>query len=333
MSEQQSFHLSNCLELGQSFCSLPFLQLHINTMKNQQLCCYSRKTVTDDTVLAEVKSKMLKNEPIADYCNTCYVQEQQGKVSPRMESNKYALTKHKNSLEKAIQNFNTKPVVYDLRISNLCNLACQMCNWKSSSMIAAAENIDTRFLSWEIDVDINPQAEKIYLAGGEPFLIKKFSDLLRKVENTDCFIDINTNATVLTDHLLNELDRFNNLQFTISIDAFGDLNSKIRVNSDWDTIVTNLKILHERYSHVNNLFHVNTVLQKDNVNHLLELGQWIESTGMISNWSINELTSPENFHYSNAPFIAIPDEIFKLKLVKKNISVLKLLKSIRSNLT
>jgi organic radical activating enzyme len=49
------------------------------------------------------------------------------------------------------------------------------------------------FFQHEPDIEINPDAKRIYLAGGEPFMIKSFSRLLETIDNKECEIVINTN--------------------------------------------------------------------------------------------------------------------------------------------
>ena len=73
-----------------------------------------------------------------------------------------------------------------------------MCDAKSSSSIAKRQGINRPFLTWEQGDDINHDSVRVYLAGGEPFLIKSFSDSLNKITNMDCEIVINTNCTTLT---------------------------------------------------------------------------------------------------------------------------------------
>ena len=101
-----------------------------------------------------------------------------------------------------------------------------------------------------------------------------------KITNVDCEIILNTNCTILTDHMLNALDRFHNINFTCSIDGYGKLNNLIRINSNFEDIDKNIDILNERYPSAS--FHVNTVVQKDNINYLQDLAQWLHNKKIIS---------------------------------------------------
>jgi len=143
----------------------------------------------------------------------------------------------------------------------------------------------------------------------------------------DCEIILNTNCTILTDHMLNALDRFHNINFTCSIDGYGKLNNLIRINSNFEDIDKNIDILNERYPSAS--FHVNTVVQKDNINYLQDLAQWLHNKKIISLWSLRILTRPEQFHYSNAQNINVPGSMFDYSLIKNNPANVYTLKNIK----
>ena len=124
-----------------------------------------------------------------------------------------------------------------------------------------------------------------------------------------------------------ELDKFTNISFIISIDGVGLLNDKIRKNSQWSDIVANIDILAKRYGGYH-IFLVNTVVQKDNINQLLELGEWIESKN-INKWRLSLLELPEKHHYSHNTSIEIPDALMKLSIIKTNIENTKALTTIK----
>ena len=127
---------------------------------------------------------------------------------------------------------------------------------------------------------------------------------------------------------MEQLDRFSNISFIVSIDGFEQLNEQIRKNSVWKTLVDNLDILAKRYGGYG-IFMINTVVQRNNVNNLLELGTWIESKN-ITKWRLNLLDNPSELHYSNCENIYIPDELLELSLVNTNIENSLVLKNIKN---
>jgi len=320
-------NLKDQLKFGKTFCPLPFISYHADVANQRKLCCVSNKVVSEERV-TEIRSDLLADKKVVE-CTYCYNKEAMNLISRRQLHLKDWL-KHKDDILDAIESHSNgllpEYIDYDLRYSNLCNLECQTCSPRFSSSIAQREGKINIFLQYEPDLPINKFVKRIYLAGGEPFLIKSFSRLLNQIENTDCEIIINTNATILTDSMLLALDKFNNINFTVSIDGVGELNDKIRKNSRWDDIEANLKILADRYNGYSGML-INTVVQKDNVNYLLEIGKWIENK-QIPLWKLTLLTEPEKFHFSLNDNIQVPDELFKLSVVHSNLENTRILQHI-----
>jgi sulfatase maturation enzyme AslB (radical SAM superfamily) len=324
--------LRDTLKFGNKFCVLPFIHHYTDVKKERFVCCYSQESI-NETTLTQIRTDLLNNIGV-NPCNSCYKQEEDRLISSRQLANKDFLLlsdKVNQCVDDHIQGKDVLPISYDLRYSNLCNLECQICNSTVSSSIALAEGKVSPFLSYEPDIAINKNSIRIYLAGGEPFLIKSYIKVLESIENIDCAIVINTNATILTEKMLLALDKFSNVTFTVSIDGYRGLNDCLRKNSNWDTIVNNIKILAERYRGYNGI-QINTVIQKDNINHLLELGQWVESQG-ITLWTLSELNNTGQYYYKNCKNVIIPDELFKLRVVSTSITNVNLLKKICQELT
>lgn len=320
---------------GQTFCPYLFLHYHLDTDKATKVCCHATDSINgqtldfDSSIYNNLRWKILDNQHLS-FCNRCYTAEDQGFTSLRQRSIDDVISLNKeNLLMDQVGKFSAGakilPLWYDLRISNNCNLSCIMCGPKYSSTWARELEQDNTHLGYEVDVEINPDTYKIQLAGGEPFMIKKFAAMLSKVNNTECEIVVNTNATIITKPLLEQLKRFRNVWIVISIDGYGDLNNKIRHGSNWNTVVKNTKTF------IDNGFTVlvNTVLQRDNINHLHELGTWIEQVG-IDDWIISPLFTPEYLTWQQQENIAYEnvEKTTKLHSVKRNENSLTLLQHV-----
>lgn len=320
--------IKKLLEFGQSFCVYPFLHLHIDTEKNLRLCCISKDAVQKNNLdfnsieFDNIRKKLIENKKIKN-CEKCYNLEKNKTISPRQK----AIVEFKDQIEDIFNNNQFDPIWYDLRISNNCNLTCQMCNYKESSSIAKKLGYNNSHLSYEPDIDINPDVRRIYLAGGEPFLIKKFVKYLEQVKNINCEIVVNTNGTIVTNGLLNQLKRFKNVNITLSLDGYDSLNEKIRQGSNWIDIDRNIDIfLQNNFS-----IHVNTVVQKDNINHLLELNDYLESKN-ISKWSLSPINGCENLVVDKNHVDFEKIEILKTKkLISQNVSNVLFLNNILKN--
>lgn len=317
--------LKDVLKFEHSFCVLPFIHQHIDTKQRQRVCCHSTTEITPERLIG-IQQDMLANLPVPE-CSTCTKCEQQKQFSFRQTETRDWFRNYPELCQDAIKN----PVVisYDLRYSNNCNLRCQMCDAESSSEWARYIGKEV-FQTWDPDsITINPDAKKIYFAGGEPFMIKSFSQVLNSIENTDCEIQVNTNATILTEHLLSALERFRDVTFILSIDGTGSTIEKIRTLCDWNIIQKNIDTLRHRLSPK---FMVNTVLQKDNLDNIPELANWIDSKE-ISIWHAEILTRPEQFYFKNyASKLQWPESLWENACVQKNMQVYKNLKFIESSL-
>lgn len=316
--------LKDILKYENSFCVLPFIHKHIDLNNEQKVCCTSSDKI-DDRRLAEIRKLMMDNQPVKE-CIRCTKQEQLKTFSERQLRTREWMRKYPD-----LDFDNPQELSYDLRYSNLCNLRCQTCNAKSSSEWARHIGEENVYKTVEPEsISLSPNAKRIYLAGGEPFLIKSFSRMLETIENKDCEIVINTNATMLTDHMMSALEPFTDVCFVLSIDGTGETIERIRTLCSWDMINTNIDILRDK---LDPSFMVNTVIQKDNIDNIPELAKWIDNQG-ITIWHTMLCTNPDKFHYRHyTGTINWDDELWNRTCVNKNIQAKKWLKLVHTNLS
>lgn len=325
---------------GETFCPYLFLHYHLDTDKASKLCCHTTDSINgkqldfNDPVYNKLRSDSLSNNKITE-CQRCYEAEDNGFTSLRQRciDDIQQLDKTDflfDQVNKVQNNVDIEPVWYDLRISNNCNLTCIMCGPKYSSAWAKEKNEEDSHLLYEPDIQISPNTYKIQLAGGEPFMIKKFARMLEKINNTDCEIVVNTNATIVTKPLLDQLKRFKNVFMVISIDGYNKLNTHIRQKSNWEIIVKNINLFQQCGFTVL----VNTVLQKDNVGDLYSLGMFLEGVG-IDDWIISPLFVPDNLRWDQQSNINVEDikKTVELTSVKRNENSLSLLQHIIKELS
>jgi MoaA/NifB/PqqE/SkfB family radical SAM enzyme len=296
-----------------TFCILPWMHLATNAGGNLRVCCNSTpgknfitkedgtpyKLFKDDLreawnseVYDTIRKQMLNGER-PDMCQRCFREEDVGIRSARQAWNsKWAEDKEYTS----VTPFNIKYV--DLRLGNLCNLKCRMCNpyasnqWvKEWSLVEETlneeENIRLSNMTWPKDektwenlYSIADTVEEIYLTGGEPTIIHEQHKLL------DYFIErgtaknirlkYNTNLTNVPKHLLDKWSKFKRVQLNCSIDAVGDLDRYIRYPSNWDTIVRNFETVRQL---PNANIEIHCTVQMYNILRLEELIKWAEPYG------------------------------------------------------
>ena len=111
----------------------------------------------------------------------------------------------------------------------------------------------------------------------------------------------------------------------LSIDGVKETIEHIRTLCNWETILKNIEIPRQR---LNPNFMVNTVLQKDNLDNIPELAEWIEEQN-ISKWHTTILDKPKQYRFENYEGkLNWPESIWQFDCVKKISQVVESLKYI-----
>jgi len=281
----------NLVQQNDSFCIYPFIELLINHGFTR-VCCRSETPITrldrltdysTDPEYTKLRSKLLAGEKIP-HCTYCYDLESQGIPSARQKdtvdwANRLGLN-HTSQLSSI-----KKPVYFEVRASNKCNLQCRMCSPQDSHLIdreyrkiglISRDTPKTDKNTTGFDIVDFYTAKKIYIAGGEPTIMPEFYDFLDRCireQQTHKEILINTNGMKLSSKFKSQLVHFTNLNFIFSIDGFGKLNHYIRWPSEWEKITSNWRYLKDRGHKVS----VNTTVSIYNINRLHELFFWIDA--------------------------------------------------------
>ena len=298
---------------SKTFCILPWMHLATNASGNLRVCCNSTPgqnfiTKEDGTpyklhkdnlqeawnseVYETIRKQMLNGER-PEMCTRCFREEDAGVKSARQAWNEKWKKDDNYTVDAP---FDIKYV--DLRLGNLCNLKCRMCNPYASNQWVkewalvedALEPSEYERLSkmswpehektWENLFSIADTVDEIYLTGGEPTIIQEQHRLL------DYFIDkgtahkiklkYNTNLTNVPKHLIDKWTKFKRVQLNCSIDAVGELDRYIRYPSNWSKIQENFDIVRK----LENVYiEIHCTVQMYNILRLHELLDWAEPYG------------------------------------------------------
>lgn len=126
-------------------------------------------------------------------------------------------------------------------ITRRCNLNCIHCY--NSGSIASLQELEVgsnykTVINRAIEVGIN----HIHLLGGEPLLARGLFDLLQYAKLCGVLVSINTNGTLLTENLINQLIAMQVCQLTISLDGASSItNDEIRGVGSFERVVGNIK--------------------------------------------------------------------------------------------
>jgi molybdenum cofactor biosynthesis enzyme MoaA len=294
--------------MSKTFCILPWMHLATNASGNLRVCCNSipgKNIITKEdgtpykiykdnleeawtsSVYQNIRQQLLNNERPA-MCERCFREEDIGIRSARQLWNE-KWQENKDYTPNA--SFEIKYV--DIRLGNLCNLKCRMCNPYASSMWVKEWHLVNEMLSedeytrlknmtwpedektWENLFSIADTVEEIYLTGGEPTIIKQQHKLLDYYINKGTAgkikLKYNTNLTNVPKHLLNKWKEFKTIQMNCSIDAIEQLDHYIRHPSNWDKIVKNFETI-SRLPNAN--IEIHCTVQMYNILKLNELIDW-----------------------------------------------------------
>ena len=140
------------------------------------------------------------------------------------------------------------PISIDFQISNICNLACIMCNGEYSMTVRQKREKKKEYTNPYDDSFIKkienfiPHLKEAAFTGGEVFLIKQYFDIWDKIAeiNPSVRISITTNGTILNELVKSYLEKLD-LNITISLDSVHKENfENIRRFSNFEKVMENL---------------------------------------------------------------------------------------------
>ena len=319
--------------MSDTFCILPWMHLATTATGNLRVCCNSTpgenlilkpdgtpyKLYKDDMqkawnseTYATIRKQLLNNER-PSMCTRCFREEDAGIRSARLAWNEKWT---ENKSYKLNAPFDIKYV--DLRLSNLCNLKCRMCNpyssnmwvkeWASVNEALTPSEYDRlsrmdwpeKEKTWENLFDIAHTVEEIYLTGGEPTVIKEQQRLLDYLIDEGIARNIrlkyNTNLVKMPEWLFDRWRHFKRIQLNCSIDAVGELDHYIRHPSRWQTVLENF----ERVQTLDNAnIEIHCTVQMYNILRMSEFIEWAKPYGHKIYFNI--LNHPEHLNIRVLP--------------------------------
>jgi radical SAM protein with 4Fe4S-binding SPASM domain len=299
-------------KIQDTFCVLPWMHLYVGPDGNVLPCCLSdhqypmgniKEQCIDSIVKSPAFNQLRKNMLSglrSKECSRCYTHEDAGLQSSRLSYNSQWKTIKQDNLNKDGSIDKVEPVYLDIRLNNICNLKCRMCNGYFSSAIAQEEvvlfdktesvhsslQLQQRNLGLKEILDYVSSAEKIYFAGGEPLLAAEHYEILDALiacGNTNLEIMYNTNFTNLTYRgrcVLDLWKQFSNITIGASLDAEGNAATYVRHGTDWVAIESNLELVKSQCPHVN--FTVTSTVGLLNADSLIKLQQRWHNSGTLT---------------------------------------------------
>lgn len=255
------FHDSMCVLPWHGFTLFPNGDVKNCAVSNESLGNIHKSFLPDllDNQINQTIRQDMQNNVRHKRCNTCYrtedLQPDSNFLNKISNRNWYMKVLKNHDLSVYENNKFVKPRILDLRWRNTCNFACVYCGPDLSSKWASELNdrshvIDEQIFETNKKYILNNLSEvrHVYLAGGEPLLIKDNEDLLERllVDSPEATVRINTNLSKIENKIFDLLtQKFKNTKWTISLDSIGLNYEYIRYPGNWSEFVHNLTKLKE----------------------------------------------------------------------------------------
>ncbi len=353
-----------------NLCILPWNHLFIsNTGDASFPCCSSQYSLgraeKKDSILnlsgkdllkklsenkKELREDFLKGkEPEA--CSGCYEKDREGIWSYRKTANEL-FPKTYEELKKGQLDLSSplKLEFVDLRLGNLCNLACRMCDAGSSRLLIDdyREYLgdqdfgkELEAINWFTDrgfyknlVENGKDIKIINMAGGEPFLIEESWEFLEMLIERGYAKNIelryNTNLSLIPEKAKKLWPKFKGVVLFLSIDGVDRVYEYIRYPAKWEKIENNLTHLEENFEELNiTAANIQMTVQAYNIANIPELTKYLQRFNRISRVPlINLLETPNELSFKSLPLVYRKVVAKKLKVFLMEIFDLKGLQKI-----
>jgi MoaA/NifB/PqqE/SkfB family radical SAM enzyme len=305
-----------------TFCMHPFTGLATREDGAIKLCCRSQpigwiqneslESAWNNNAMRKVREQIL-NSKRPDVCKPCFDLEDQGVQSLRQRHIKNVIPESRiNLYPNALTNLNddyTMPFelpTIEIKINNLCNLKCRMCNpldstswkdWKevenfyqkeNNYLVPAINNLvkkpgqyigpfDNSKNWWNSFEKLLPFLRRVEFAGGEPLMDPyhyRILDMLTPYGN-NIELKYATNGTVLgikgERTIYDYWPKFKSIAVNVSIDGIHDVYEYIRGNGKFKTVEDNIKIF-KTFTNVSRVVGAFTV----QANNIMQIDQVIK---------------------------------------------------------
>ena len=252
--------------ISKTYCPLPFNHLYITPSNTASVCCAFRrdeeikanmsdikeyKNLSDHfrhPFIKDIQQKMLSGEKVAG-CERCYYFEEHSTGESMRQG--FIDTWHNKDWRNLTPPDVDNPKLEFLEMSfgNYCNLACRSCGSNLSHSWIEDEKELSRLdilpesignmkrvnveREWQDD-DLK-DLRHLKITGGEPMLHPDFPKFLEKLNLSEIFLEIYTNASwIPKKKLLDMLSKFKFCAIYLSVDGTGTVQEYMRHNAKWN---------------------------------------------------------------------------------------------------
>lgn len=279
-------------DLSKTFCMHPFTGLATREDGAIKVCCRSLpigwiqneslESAWNNETMRKVRQQVLHGER-PDVCKPCFDLEDQGveslrqrHIQPRLPESRIVLYPHAlNGMDEHFKMPFEFPTM-EIKLNNLCNLRCRMCNpldstsWQDWNQIVGFYKKENNYLVptvenlvnkpgqyigpfddsnnwWESFEKLIPHFKRVEFAGGEPLMDPQHYRILDMLKPYAKNIEIKyaTNGTTLgisKNRTIHDYwPHFRSVAVNVSMDGIHDVYEHIRSNANFSEVVSNIQ--------------------------------------------------------------------------------------------
>lgn len=309
---------------NRAFCPMPWSGLMYNFDGNVKNCIRSSSAIGNiqespiEEIVNGVRNVQTKTDMLASKtearCQPCYNLEQ--------EKNKFDIISDRvfylRELKTVPLDLYSQPTEFDLhtvdvRWTNLCNFSCVYCGpefsskWESELGTVIARPDDEKKEKFKNYIfEHAAQLKHVYLAGGEPLLMKENLEFLQllKEKNPDVNLRINTNLSKVDTGIFDLVCEFKNVHWIVSVETVEQEYEYIRYGGTWTDFVDNLHTINQLGHKISfNMLHFLL-----NYKSIFTCVDYLKSLGFHNNsFIIGALLTPEYLNIRHLPDHTLTD--------------------------
>jgi radical SAM protein with 4Fe4S-binding SPASM domain len=278
-------------------CHIPWQQMVIDSTGSVSPCCYWGAYENDNPPIGNLNEQdideiwnndrfrqlrrgMASGDLELAGCAKCYALQQDMPLNLEFDpdylaetppASDYArnMTLLREEIAEGRDRLDARPTVISYTPSHRCNIRCTHCYQEStrSAEISRSRAAD------EI-VALAPFLSRLVAGGGEPFLLPVWRHFLASFDHRrNPYLDFatTTNATIVTDEVLDGLARFKKLTLNVSLDGTGEVFERVRIGARFAEVQANIRRLKravEQAPSAQSSFGVSMCVMKSNIRDL-----------------------------------------------------------------
>lgn len=301
---------------NKSFCPIPWTGFMYNSNGDVMNCIRSQTAIGNlkhSSLHDILKANTLTKERMLAHqgglgCNGCYELEGD-KKGYDMISDRIFYLKELKAVDKTLyddpNNFDLHTI--DIRWSNVCNFACVYCGpeysskWATELKIVVEQPTQDRVQELkELVIQRAPKLKHVYMAGGEPLLMKENLELLEllKQVNPNVNLRINTNLSKVDTRVFDMICTFPNVHWTISVETIEEEFEYVRYGGKWQDFLDNLMVI----KNLNHKISFNMLHFLLNYRSIFGCIEYLQKLGFHNNsFIVGTLTTPDYMNIRHLP--------------------------------